>query len=36
VFADAEARVRLNAIVHPRVRELERRWASAQPKDACW
>jgi dephospho-CoA kinase len=34
VFADAEARVKLNAIVHPRVRELERRWAAAQPKGA--
>jgi dephospho-CoA kinase len=34
VFADAEARVRLNAIVHPRVRELERRWAAGQPKGA--
>jgi dephospho-CoA kinase len=34
VFADSAARARLNAIVHPRVRELERRWASAQPKGA--
>jgi dephospho-CoA kinase len=34
VFADAEARARLNAIVHPRVRELERRWLAEQPKDA--
>jgi dephospho-CoA kinase len=34
VFADPAARVRLNGIVHPRVRELERRWASAQPKGA--
>jgi dephospho-CoA kinase len=34
VFADAEARWRLNGIVHPRVRELERRWAAAQPADA--
>jgi dephospho-CoA kinase len=31
VFEDAEARARLNAIVHPRVRELERRWSAAQP-----
>ena len=34
VFADAGARARLNAIVHPRVRELERRWAAEQPKGA--
>ena len=33
VFADARARARLNAIVHPRVRELERRWSSSQPRD---
>jgi len=29
VFADAAARARLNAIVHPRVRAAERRWAEA-------
>ena len=34
VFADAAARERLNAIVHPRVRELEARWAAAQPQAA--
>jgi dephospho-CoA kinase len=30
VFADAAARARLNAIVHPRVWAVERRWADAQ------
>jgi dephospho-CoA kinase len=29
VFADAEARARVNAIVHPRVRGAEARWAAA-------
>ncbi|HSD30174.1 MAG TPA: dephospho-CoA kinase, partial [Vicinamibacteria bacterium] len=29
VFADAAARARLNAIVHPRVRAAEARWARA-------
>jgi dephospho-CoA kinase len=34
VFADKAARERLNAIVHPRVRELEAAWAAAQPQAA--
>jgi dephospho-CoA kinase len=34
VFADAKARARLNAIVHPRIRELERRWTEKQPAEA--
>ena len=33
VFADPGARAKLNAIVHPRVRELERRWSESQPQD---